>query len=172
MPFYEVEHCIPLNKNQRDDLAKAITHIHSRKFTTPSLFVNIRFTNSSEHCNYVAGKEVHKYSDADKRETLTDCLQCVINRVIAHVRAGGSRTKEDFDDLTRQILDAWNQIVKPDGSREKELKRVFVIGAITTGMESGFFLPKVSIIFSNYAIGIILTGIGRRRWQLVEREHA
>lgn len=77
--------------------------------------------------------------------------------MIAHVRTGGTRAKEDFDDLTRQILDAWNQIVNADGSREKELKRVFVMGAITTGMENGFFLPKVGTILLS-ATGIVLTG--------------
>lgn len=58
MPFYQVEHCIPLQKSQRDDLAQAITLIHTRKFAAPSLFVNVRFTDSSQHHNYVAGKEV------------------------------------------------------------------------------------------------------------------
>lgn len=58
MPFYQVEHCIPLDKTQRDELANIITHIHTRKFKTPSFFVNVRFTDSSDHCNYVGGKEV------------------------------------------------------------------------------------------------------------------
>lgn len=58
MPFYQVEHCIPLEKSQRDSLAQAITLIHTRKFATPSLFVNVRFTDSNQDINYVAGKQV------------------------------------------------------------------------------------------------------------------
>lgn len=58
MPFYEVQHACPLDKTQRDEIAKAITFIHTRKFCTPSLFVNLNFTNSSEHCTYIGGEEV------------------------------------------------------------------------------------------------------------------
>ena len=61
MPFYEVEHSFSLPKSQRDELAQAITRIHTRKFAAPSLFVNIRFTYSKDHRNYVGGKEV-RYS--------------------------------------------------------------------------------------------------------------
>ncbi|KAL4734610.1 hypothetical protein BDV11DRAFT_197951 [Aspergillus similis] len=125
MPFYQIEHCFPLQKAQRDELAQAITTIHTRKFATPSLFVNVRFTDSSQQYNYVAGKE------------------CAINRIVAYVRAGPTRSKADFDNVAVQILEAWNRIINPRNERhtERELKRVFVMGAITTGLESGFLLP-------------------------------
>ncbi|KAL4952841.1 hypothetical protein BDW69DRAFT_185082 [Aspergillus filifer] len=110
MPFYRIEHTIPLSKFQRDALATSITTIHTRKFTTPSLFVDVRFTDAGRDVNYVGGKE------------------CAINRVTGYVRAGGSRSKTDFDEGQR----------RPDF----ELKRVFVMGAITTGVESGFVLPE------------------------------
>ena len=58
MPLYTIEHSIPLDKPQRDALAQTITHIHTRKFTTPSLFVNVQFVDSTGQCNYIAGKEV------------------------------------------------------------------------------------------------------------------
>lgn len=58
MPFYQIEHAIPLSKPQRDALAASITTIHTRKFATPSLFVNVRFTDASRDVNYVGGKEV------------------------------------------------------------------------------------------------------------------
>lgn len=61
MPLYEIEHSIPLDKSQRHELAQAITHIHTRKFATPSLFVNIRFIDANSRHNYVAGKEVGNY---------------------------------------------------------------------------------------------------------------
>lgn len=58
MPLYEIEHSIPLDKPQRDALAQAITHIHTRQFTTPTLFVNIKFVDARTQHNYVAGREV------------------------------------------------------------------------------------------------------------------
>lgn len=60
MPLYEVEHHVPLRDNQRDTLAKQITNIHSRLFTTPSLFVNVRFLDkgASGDYTYVGGKRV------------------------------------------------------------------------------------------------------------------
>ncbi|PYI35647.1 hypothetical protein BP00DRAFT_411913 [Aspergillus indologenus CBS 114.80] len=73
MPLYEIEHSIPLDKPQRDALAQAITHIYTRQFTTPSLFVNVKFVDARNQHNYVAGKERS------------------INRIIAYVRTGGSR---------------------------------------------------------------------------------
>ncbi|RJE21906.1 hypothetical protein PHISCL_05751 [Aspergillus sclerotialis] len=126
MPFYEIEHAFNLPKSQRDELAQAITRIHARKFAAPSLFVNIRFTDSKDHRNYVGGKE------------------CDVNRIFAYVRAGGTRKKADFDDLAHQIVDAWDRIINSaeEGSREKVLNRVFVMDAITAGVESGFALPR------------------------------
>ena len=60
MPLYEIEHSLPLSVYQKEILAKRITSIHSRLFTTPSLFVNIRFLDKSgsEHFNFVGGKRV------------------------------------------------------------------------------------------------------------------
>lgn len=59
MPLYEIEHVIQLSADQKDELAKAITQIHSHLFTTPSLFVNVRFTDTSQHDVYVGGKKVN-----------------------------------------------------------------------------------------------------------------
>ncbi|GFN17071.1 RING/Ubox like zinc-binding domain family protein [Aspergillus tubingensis] len=126
MPLYEIEHSIPLDKSQRDELAQAITHIHTRKFATPSLFVNIRFIDANSQHNYVAGKER------------------AINRIMAYVRAGGTRTTADFDDLSQRVSDAWGKVVNKNGedSKERQLNAVFVLGAITTGTENGFLLPR------------------------------
>ncbi|KAL4929091.1 uncharacterized protein BDV17DRAFT_262745 [Aspergillus undulatus] len=90
MPFYQIEHCIPLTKPQRHSLAQAITTIHTRKFAAPSLFANVRFDDSSQSYNYVGGRE------------------CAINRIVGYVRAGGSRSKAEFDVVAMQILEAWN----------------------------------------------------------------
>jgi len=58
MPLYEVEHVIPLTSDQKDLLASAITTIHSQLFTTPSLFVNVRFANVANADTYIGGKRV------------------------------------------------------------------------------------------------------------------
>lgn len=60
MPLYEIEHSVALGDFQKDTLAKRITNIHSRLFTTPSLFVNIRFLDKSGSGDFtfVGGKRV------------------------------------------------------------------------------------------------------------------
>ncbi|GAB1199689.1 hypothetical protein APSETT444_009046 [Aspergillus pseudonomiae] len=129
MPLYEVEHCIALSKAQRDELAQAITLLHTRKFTTPSLFVNVRFVDARNSCSYIGGKERS------------------INRIIAYVRPGGNRTTADFEELAQRVTDVWNQIVvqgDESGTKESQLNRVFIMGTITAGMENGFLLPRVS----------------------------
>jgi len=58
MPNYEIEHICPLTESQKDEIAEAITHIHTEQFKAPRLFVNCRFTNIKDHAVYVAGKRV------------------------------------------------------------------------------------------------------------------
>lgn len=58
MPRYEIEHVCFLTESQKDELAEAITRIHSDTFTTPRLFVNVRITDVSKQDHYVAGKRV------------------------------------------------------------------------------------------------------------------
>lgn len=48
MPIYEIQHSFPITRTQKDSLATAITQIHSRKFTTPKLFVQVYYTDISE----------------------------------------------------------------------------------------------------------------------------
>jgi len=58
MPNYEIEHICPLTEGQKDEIASAITRIHTEQFKAPRLFVNCRFTNIKDHSIYVAGKRV------------------------------------------------------------------------------------------------------------------
>lgn len=58
MPLYEIEHLTPLLPTQKDALASSITEIHSHLFTTPSLFVNVRFTDIGAQDVYIGGKKV------------------------------------------------------------------------------------------------------------------
>ncbi|BCS16311.1 hypothetical protein ALUC_80518A [Aspergillus luchuensis] len=63
---------------------------------------------------------------------------------MAYVRTGGTRTMADFDDLAQRLLEAWDKVATKngEGSKERQLNAVFVLGAITTGTESGFLLPR------------------------------
>ncbi|KAI9933617.1 hypothetical protein ASPWEDRAFT_174779 [Aspergillus wentii DTO 134E9] len=127
MPLYEVEHSIPLEKSERDQLAQEITRIHARKFTTPSLFVNIRFIDANSQTNYVGGKERS------------------INRILAHVRTGGDRSTDDFGSVAALIHTAWFQIINRKGTDDRtgrELSAVFILGDIITGIEKGLLIPK------------------------------
>ncbi|TKA77197.1 hypothetical protein B0A49_01842 [Cryomyces minteri] len=131
MPLYEVEHICPLTVSQQDELAAAITKIHTEKFTAPALFVNVRFTNISEQTTYVGGK---------RRQT---------NRILAHVRHGPSRTQDDYADLCSKITKVWDATVplprhpfNATGRVDVELRAIFVLGDIVAGMEAGFVLPE------------------------------
>ena len=45
MPLYEVNHATNLTASQKSDLATALTTLHSTRFSTPRLFVNVKFTD-------------------------------------------------------------------------------------------------------------------------------
>ncbi|KAI7089903.1 hypothetical protein KC356_g2065 [Hortaea werneckii] len=132
MPLYEVQHYITLTISQKDELAEAITKIHSTKFTTPRMFVNVHFTDTSSQRTYVGGKPLQG------------------NHIRGTVRNGPSRTSEDWNDLTSQIQSAWNSIIGPGLPKLKRsdtaepdtsLRSVILCGEILGGMEAGFFLP-------------------------------
>ena len=99
MPLYIVQHSLPLTPTQKSSLAQSITRIHATKFTTPSLFVNVRFDpltiDSADPRVFVAGKP-HPQS---------------ANQVHAIVRQGPSRTKADFDEVAAKIIEAWDEVV-------------------------------------------------------------
>ncbi|KAL8788031.1 MAG: hypothetical protein Q9195_007496 [Heterodermia aff. obscurata] len=120
MPLYQIQHSTPLSQAQQDQLAATITSIHTQKFTTPSLFVNVTFTDTSSQPAYVAGK----------RSTGG-------NRILAHVRHGPSRTQEDYNLLCASISSAWNEIVAPS----EQLHTIFILGDIVAGYEHGMAIP-------------------------------
>jgi phenylpyruvate tautomerase PptA (4-oxalocrotonate tautomerase family) len=92
MPFYEVDHSCTLTEGQKDELAEALTTIHSTKFMTPKLFVNVAFKPMTTDF-YVAGKRKAP------------------NMISAHVRTGGGRDKSQWDELCDEVLEAWESIV-------------------------------------------------------------
>ena len=147
MPNYEVEHICPLTASQQDELAEAITKIHSEKFNTPKLFVNIRFTNIAEHVVYLAGKRVRSHSTNSLMNLYIQHKQRSTNRIAASVRHGPSRTQEDYEDVSTRIIKAWDSIVPlPQVKRsvpppDTELRMVVFFGSIVAAYEAGVMLP-------------------------------
>jgi phenylpyruvate tautomerase PptA (4-oxalocrotonate tautomerase family) len=130
MPLYAVEHACPLSLSQKDELALALTHIHSNKFTTPKNFVNVSFTDVSKAETYIGG---HRATG---------------NHIRAHVRAGPSRTQEDWNELCKEVEAAWYNICGTPLPQQKgraypdtTLRSVIVMGGIIAGLEAGFVLP-------------------------------
>ncbi|KAI6868473.1 hypothetical protein KC338_g3940 [Hortaea werneckii] len=133
MPLYEVQHYITLTVSQKDELAEAITKIHSTKFSTPRMFVNVHFLDTSTLRTYIGGQP-HQ-----------------ANHIRALVRNGPSRTSQDWNDLTAQLHTAWTSIIGPglpklrrsDTAEQPDtsLRSIIICGEILGGMEAGFFLP-------------------------------
>lgn len=171
MPYYEVLHATPLTHAQRSSLAEKITYLHTTLFTTPSLFVNVKFTDISSGGDYfVAGKP----------------RRC--NHVLATVRAGGGRSREHWKKLCNGIERCWEEVVGAEGQggengegeqweqvgangewlpdlsarpkvndtngidrsgshqrslpKNLQLRAVFVLGSIAAGTECSLFLPE------------------------------
>jgi phenylpyruvate tautomerase PptA (4-oxalocrotonate tautomerase family) len=132
MPFYTVQHAVPLTVSQQDELAEALTTLHSTRFTTPRLFVNVGFTDVSKATTYVAGRRK------------------VSNTIQGFVRAGATRTQQDWDDHSRDIAAAWDRIIgkglpqiRPaDAELDYSIRGVFIIGGLIAGYEAGFTLPS------------------------------
>lgn len=129
MPIYDIQHIVPLTDAQQDELAEAITVIHSTKFKTPRMFVNVKYTDIADKVYYIGGK---------RRQG---------NHIIANVRVGPSRSQQEWDDLCLEIVKAWDGIVPmpkvrrsaPDA--DHSLRAVFVLGGMQAGYEAGFLIP-------------------------------
>lgn len=96
MPFYEIQHHYPLGPTQRQRLAKALTDLHARTFTTPATFVNVRFRlmDFGEENFFVGGEPRFK-----------------TNQIFVHVRSGSSRGRETFEKLAKDIENIWDDVV-------------------------------------------------------------
>jgi phenylpyruvate tautomerase PptA (4-oxalocrotonate tautomerase family) len=137
MPYYEINHSYPLTTEQREQLAAAITRLHSAAFATPSLFVNVRFIKEdvSDGSFFIAGKRRFENS----------------NRVTAFVRTSPHRTKADFDQLSQRIEQTWYSTIGSglDGSENAvqlsaDGKRLHAIAflPIVTAREVGLAIPE------------------------------
>lgn len=92
MPLYTVQHACPLSISQKDELAMAITQLHSGTFSTPKNFVNVEFQDVSKADTYIGGR------------------RATGNHIRANVRAGPSRTREHWENLCREIEKTWYKI--------------------------------------------------------------
>lgn len=133
MPLYRVEYDTRLTAGQQDELADAITTLHSERFLTARLFVNVEFVDVSNATRYIAGKRRGG------------------NHIRGNVRNGPSRTQQDWDDMCRDLEAAWNRIVRPGLAKmnrsdkdyaSTELRSVIIIEGLIAGTEAGFVLPK------------------------------
>lgn len=131
MPFYEVYHAISMSDQQREDLAEALTVLHTSKFRTPRLFVNVSLTDISRAHTCIGGK---------RRKA---------NHIRASVRLG-NRTNEDFFDLCHSIQKIWNDIVSAQvakhqtslsDAKQHDLHSVIIRPSNPVGHEAGFELP-------------------------------
>ncbi|KAJ5900131.1 hypothetical protein N7495_004875 [Penicillium taxi] len=122
MPLYDVEHVCPLSFPDQEELAAALTNLHSSGFNTPKTFVNVRFIDASHQVVFRGGKR-RKF-----------------NRIIIRTRAGENRTNELYIDHCKLVVCEWERIVGKDG--EKSLRTVWVMGALTTALEAGIARPK------------------------------
>jgi len=135
MPLYEVNHATNLTASQKADLANALTQLHSTRFSTPRLFVNVKFTDISSL------KETGDFYIAGRAR--------VPSHILAHVRTGPSRKTSEFNALCKDVTAAWDEIVKPlpkvkrsAPDEDRGLYSVFVLGDIAAGMEAGFVVPE------------------------------
>lgn len=125
MPLYEVIHAVPLTEKQQDELAEAITVIHTTTFDVLRLFVHIRFVDASTVNTYIAGK---------RRKA---------NHIRATVRLG-LRTHEEFLSLCKSIEETWNRIVYEPAKSEQnryKLQTMILSPFNLIGFEAGFELP-------------------------------
>ncbi|KAL1983707.1 hypothetical protein VTN96DRAFT_9963 [Rasamsonia emersonii] len=127
MPLYDVEHVTPLTETQQEQLAIALTDLHVQRFHTPRFFVNVRYTDVSHQVVFRGGIR-RKY-----------------NRIIVRTRAGSNRSVETYNDHCRDIVRVWERIIvgdDDDKDPERGLRTVWVMGALTTGLEAGIARPK------------------------------
>lgn len=144
-----VEHSFPLKPDQKKDLATRLTNLHAHAFTTPSIFIQVKFEQQdATKQNHFVGGEVADQS---------------INRIIGYVRSSSSRTQEQFDKLAADIEDAWMIVVgekieaideedrkrqekdkKESSESEKTAKELLSMTFIPglSGREKGFIIPQ------------------------------
>jgi phenylpyruvate tautomerase PptA (4-oxalocrotonate tautomerase family) len=141
MPFYEIQHAISLSSAQQQELASAITKLHANTFRAPSLFVNIKFTDSKNESYFIGGQ---KRSNA--------------NRIFVHLRSGRARSSQVLAKLAQEVERVWFETlgvsdyegkVKGGEIEEMELHAVFIVPGLVA-RERGFAIPEVRVTGIGY----------------------
>lgn len=154
MPYYVIAHADPLTLEQRDALAATITKIHTGLFTTPSIFVNVKFEDNSAASYYVGGRKVCRPVYNFNRPvpawtssgsishlqlpSIAYKIQAHKNIIHANVRIGPSRPRSAYDELCRRLRAAWEELL----SSSTPLHAIFVHGSLVAGEEQGFLRPE------------------------------
>ena len=126
MPFYQVYHSLQLTDSQQQQIASAITEIHTRVFTSLSALVNVDFVDVSSRSVFVAGYR-HK----------------IPNTIQGGLRDGPTRTRAMYEQLCHELITMWDNIARngETGLGEDEL-RVFLTGGMLAAVEGGFLIPE------------------------------
>ena len=132
MPFYEIHHICQLTASQKEELAGAITDIHSTLFTTPRLFVNVSYTDASSQDLFVAGSKKPG------------------NHIKGHVRNGPGRKRSDWQQLCDRVTQEWDKIVgsglpkirRGDADQDTSLRSCILMGDLLFGTELGMTFPE------------------------------
>lgn len=127
MPIYHFEHAIQLSQTQKLNLVRSITDWHAITFKAPRFIVNIRFVDVSQ------GLLADTYVGGVPRQ---------INRLFVSLRSGTGRTQSQLEGMADKLEGFWKQAVGDETVR-KQLRGVFIMGAIDSAKESGFHLPLV-----------------------------
>lgn len=132
MPLYDVEHVISLTDHEQQDIATAITNLHSHRFNTPKWFVNVRFTDASNVKVFRGGVETR------------------YNRLVIRTRHGGTRTVDVYNAHCRDIMKEWERVMSSSGSKaspvdERGLRTVWVTPILAAAVDMGFERPKARL---------------------------
>lgn len=133
MPIYEFEHAIRLTVTQRQALATAITDYHALTFNAPRYIVNCRFIDVSQ---------------GPLSNTFVGGQPSQINRLFVSLRSGTGRTHAQLQGLSDKLESIWDGVVGK-GTREQQLRGIYIKGTLDVAKEGGFHLPMVSIGLSS-----------------------
>ncbi|TVY85169.1 hypothetical protein LSUE1_G002347 [Lachnellula suecica] len=140
MPLYEVSHCVPLSREQKDAIAEFITDLHATTFVTPRQFVNVAFEQPAPIGAIYSGAKLRG--------------QTKPNFIRASIRVGPSRPKEKYDEVGLKIQKRWDEVVNDaalgaysfdklpakEAAQVKKLKGI-VFFPFVAALEDGLVVP-------------------------------
>jgi Putative oxalocrotonate tautomerase enzyme len=144
---FQIFHCIPLSREQKDALAEFITNLHATTFVTPRLFVNVTFDRPGPIGDIYSGGKARG--------------QTVPNHIRATVRVGPTRSKETYDEVATKIQSRWVEVVndarlgaQSSGNLTTKEEILFkklhgiVFCPMVTALKGGLIVPGVCRIYS------------------------